>query len=119
MMSKVAAGFVRRYLVYAPVAMLIATAAAESAFAQAIPAGKYECWHFSTPLPGMNFTLMAGGRYTDAAGQSGSYSVSGNSISFRGANLDGQRGMYRPGPPPTIGIMGTGGRETESCQLVG
>ncbi len=96
---------------------MVLSVVASSAFAQSIPTGRYECWYFTRPLPGLNFTLMSGGRYTDADGNPGSYNVAGGGIGFSGGALDGQHGVYRGGTPPTIGIMGTGGRETESCQL--
>ncbi len=109
---------VRRFAGIFLTAALVPIAASSSALAQIIPTGRYECWYFSTPLPGFNFTLMGEGRYIDAEGNSGAYRVYDDGIRFSGGALDGQRGIYRVGPPPTIAFMGTGGRETESCQLV-
>jgi hypothetical protein len=39
------------------------------------PPGKYECWHFSTPLPGMTFTGKGGGQYVDVKGKIGNLHV--------------------------------------------
>ena len=96
---------------------VIATAWPMLALAQGdIPTGKYECWYFSTPLPGMNFTIQGGGRYLDVQGKSGSYTLASGQIAFKGGALDGQHALYKPRNPPTIAFLGTGGRETETCQ---
>ena len=83
------------------------------------PNGTYECANFSggrlQQQGGLNFTL-AGGRYTDAAGQSGTVSQGAN-VTFTGAGLDGQRAHYQGGQPPTFSMLGADGLETASCQL--
>jgi len=35
---------------------------------------------------------------------------------FSGGNFDGQTAVFRPGNLPTVAFVGTGGRETETCQ---
>jgi hypothetical protein len=81
-----------------------------------IPTGRYECWYFTTPLPGMNFVIQGGGRYVDVEGKNGSYTVASGQIAFKGGALDGQHALFKPQKPPTIAFLGTGGRETETCQ---
>jgi hypothetical protein len=84
--------------------------------AQAIPAGHYVCFHFTTPLPLLNFTIKGGGRYVDAGGRTGSYSFSGGKITFHGGNFDGQHAAFRSRGTPTIAFMSARGAETEVCQ---
>jgi hypothetical protein len=100
--------------------LLLAMTTSAAAFAQAdIPPGKYECWHFSTPLPGMAFTIKGGGQYVDVEGKSGTYTLSNGQIAFRGGAFDGQHAVFRAGRPPTIAILDPSGGETESCQPPG
>jgi hypothetical protein len=88
-----------------------------AAFAQgAIPTGRYECYYFTTPLPGMAFTINGPGSYSDVEGKAGTYTVTGSQIAFSGAAFNGQHALFHPGSPPTIAFVGTGGRETEVCQ---
>jgi hypothetical protein len=102
------------------VACVFTLSAAGAAYAQSdLPPGKYECWHFSTPLPGMNLTVKGGGRYVDVEGKTGSYALTNGQIAFTGGAFDGQRAKFRPGKPPTIAIIGPGGGETETCQPPG
>jgi hypothetical protein len=100
----------------AVLALLVSGVAASRAETADIPTGKYECWYFTRPLPGMAFTVNGGGKYTDIEGKVGAYSVNSGQLAFRGGALDGQQAVYRPGRPPTIAFLGTGGRETETCQ---
>ena len=89
---------------------------AAPAFAQ-LPPAHYNCYYFGRPLPLMNFTITGPGQYTDAKGAPGTYSANGSGqFVFSGGNFDGQTAVFRLGNPPTIAFMGTGGRETESCQ---
>src|SRR5579871_6049463 len=104
-----------RKLVLATVAALAAWPPLASAQGD-VPTGKYECWYFSTPLPGMAFTIQGGGRYLDVQGKSGSYAFASGKLAFKGGALDGQTAIYKPRNPPTIAFLGTGGRETETCQ---
>ena len=92
------------------------TAVPAIAFAQA-PTGRYECWFFSSARPGLNFTLLGDGRYTDVNGSAGTVSAAGAVLTFTGAALDGQRGQYKGGNPPTVAILGPRGDEVSSCQL--
>jgi hypothetical protein len=86
--------------------------------ASAQPAGRYECWFFRSARPGLNFTLLGGGRYTDVNGSAGTVS-GGAMMTFSGAALDGQRAQYKGGNPPTVAILGPRGDEVSSCQLRG
>ena len=100
-------------------AMLIALGIAVAptiALAQA-PNGRYECWFFRSARPGLNFNLLGGGRYTDVNGQAGTVAMSGAQMTFSGAALTGQRGVYKGGNPPTVAILGPRGDEVSSCQL--
>jgi hypothetical protein len=62
--------------------------------AKAVPPGRYECWFYTTPQHLKDFTLN-GSTYIDASGVSGSVTISGNELTFRGGNLDGRTGIYR------------------------
>lgn len=64
----------------------------------------------------MNFVIQGGGRYLDAEGKSGSYTLASGKIAFKGGALDGQTALFKPQKPPTIAFLGTGVRETETCQ---
>ncbi len=88
----------------------------ETAAAQDIPLGKYDCWFYSTPQPLHNFSL-AEGSYTDAKGVSGSIIISGDEIHFSGGNFDGRTGIYRPNPP-TISFVNADGEVILLCGLV-
>jgi hypothetical protein len=105
-----------------PCACLILTAAVllpsgGSADAQDVPAGRYECYYFTTAQPGLNFTINGGGRYTDVEGKSGRYSVSGGKISFSGGAHDGSPATYKGGNPPTVAFVSPRGAEAATCQL--
>jgi hypothetical protein len=65
--------------------------------------GRYECWtytggHLEAAMM-ENFSLAGGGRYTDAGGHAGTYSVSSGLLTFRGGGLNGMRAKYIPGVP--------------------
>ena len=89
---------------------------AEPAAAESAPAGKYECWFYSTPQPLHDFSLAVGS-YTDASGVRGSVTVSGDEIHFSGGNLDRRTGIYRPGTPPTISFVNADGEVVLLCGL--
>jgi hypothetical protein len=93
----------------------ITIAVSPPAFAQSVPAGKYLC-KFSGRLA-YDLTILAGGRYTGSDLTSGSYSVSASIVTFRGGVLGGRRGRFRSGPPPSIAMLGSGGGESEICEL--
>ena len=106
--------------VFTTFAFALSLAVPAVALAQAdLPTGKYECWHFSTPLPGMNLTIKGGGQYVDAEGHTASYTFANGQIAFKGGDFDGQHAKFRPGKPPTIAIIGPSGGETETCQPPG
>jgi hypothetical protein len=88
-----------------------------AAAAEGAPLGKYECWFYSTPQPLHNFSL-AEGSYTDASGVSGSVTVWGDEIHFKGGNFDGRTGIYRPGNPPTISFVNADGEVILLCGLI-
>jgi hypothetical protein len=79
--------------------------------------GRYECFTMGAGLRSAmmeNFTLSAGGRYLDAGGHAGTYTVAGGVITFQGAALSGQRGQYEPGVvgsdnPPHVQFIGARG----------
>ncbi len=86
------------------------------ASAEDAPAGRYECWYFSTPQPLQNFNLK-GASYTDSSGASGSVESSGGKMRFSGGNLNGQTAVYKGGNPPTISFVDGNGEEQFFCQL--
>jgi len=96
--------------VFALAAMLPGVAAAK-----AVPPGRYECWFYTTPQHLKDFTL-SGSTYIDASGVSGSVTISGNKLTFRGGNLDGRTGIYNGGNPPTISFYNADGEEVLLCQ---
>jgi hypothetical protein len=85
------------------------------ATAKAVPPGRYECWFYTTPQHLKDFTL-SGSTYIDASGVSGSVTISGNKLTFRGGNLDGRTGIYNGGNPPTISFYNADGEEVLLCQ---
>jgi hypothetical protein len=85
--------------------------------AQAVANGSYECWYGTSPRMGMNFSIEGSGRYKDSDGKAGSYDVAGDMVAFRGGVLDGQRGRFKAGNPPTVMILGPSGAEVETCRL--
>jgi hypothetical protein len=80
--------------------------------------GRYECWtytggHLQAAMM-ENFSLAGGGRYTDAGGHAGTYSVSGEVLTFHGGGLNGVHGKYIPGVPgsanpPHVQFIGSRG----------
>jgi hypothetical protein len=65
--------------------------------------GRYECWtytggHLQAAMM-ENFSLAGGGRYADAGGHAGTYSVSSGLLTFHGGGLNGVRAKYIPGVP--------------------
>jgi hypothetical protein len=82
--------------------------------------GRYECWayaggHLQAAMM-ENFSLAGGGRYADAGGHAGTYSVSSGVLTFHGGALNGVQGKYIPGVPGSanpphvqfIGARGSG-----------
>ena len=95
---------------FAAAALLPGVAGAKGA-----PPGRYECWFYNTAQPLKNFTLKDG-TYVDASGASGSVTVSGNKLHFKGGSLDGRTGIYNGGNPPTISFYNADGEEVLLCQ---
>jgi len=89
----------------------------EAAAADTAPPGQYECWFYSTPQPLQNFSLADGG-YTDASGMSGSITITGDRLLFKGGHLNGRTGIYDGGNPPTISFYNADGERVLLCQLV-
>jgi len=83
--------------------------------AKGAPPGHYECWFYNTPQPLKNFTLKDS-TYVDAAGVTGSVTMSGKTIKFSGGNLDRKTGIYNGGSPPTISFYNADGEEVLLCQ---
>jgi hypothetical protein len=85
---------------------------------------RYECYTYSggrlESAMSENFTILGGGRYTDASGAGGTYAFDGATITFRGAALNGMRGKYVPGKqpyknnPPNVTFIGARG-SGDSC----
>jgi hypothetical protein len=70
--------------------------------------GAYECYALSagrlSPSMALNFRILGGGRYTDVAGASGTYTfdAASGAMVFEGAALNGQRANYaQPSNPPS------------------
>lgn len=82
--------------------------------------GRYECFAYSgghlQAAMMENFSLAGGGRYTDAGGHAGTYSVSSGLLTFHGGGLNGVQAKYIPGVPGSanpphvqfIGARGSG-----------
>ncbi len=95
----------------------VALAAIAAPASAQIPPAHYVCYYMTTPLPLMNFTITGPGQYTDAGGNRGTFRANGaGQFIFSGGNFDGQTAVFRPGNLPTVAFVGTGGRETETCQ---
>ena len=83
----------RKIILVASAAALMLAAA--PAAAGTIPNGSYECWHFSTPVMLLNFTIQPGGRYLDSDNKPGSYAMGAkNRLVFHGAGHDGNYADY-------------------------
>jgi hypothetical protein len=65
--------------------------------------GRYECWAYSgghlEAAMMENFSLSGGGRYADAGGHAGTYSVNSGLLMFHGGGLNGVQAKYIPGVP--------------------
>ncbi len=90
-----------------------------------VPTGLYECSTLSDgelqAAASENFTIVDASNYTDAGGNQGTYALDGNTISFQGAALDGQRATYTAGVvgsnnPPSIAILMPDGNPGDTCQ---
>jgi hypothetical protein len=88
--------------------------------------GSYECWAFSSPRMGLNFTITGPGAYRGAEGGTGafSYDAATGAITFTsgplaGAMPTGFRVIYevRRGKP-TVSFVGTSGAEASFCEKV-
>ncbi len=91
----------------------------------AIPTGLYECATLSDgelqAAASENFTIVDANNYTDAGGNQGTYALEGDTISFQGAALDGQRAKYTAGVvgsnnPPSIALLMSDGSLGDTCQ---
>lgn len=86
--------------------------------AEAAPTGKYACRYFDLPRPGLNFTLLDGGRYADNNGRQGTVIVAGAQITFKDAGLRDLSAVYKGGNPPTFNMMGPNEIPGLLCELV-
>jgi hypothetical protein len=113
-----------------PAPQASAAATTKTAAAPAQPPGKsgqpangaYECWNFTSPRMGLNFTLQGGGRYLDTENKSGSYSFDAASgkLAFKGGALDGQTPIYEAGKgKPKVSFRNAQGREIAFCEHAG
>lgn len=90
-----------------------------------VPTGLYECSTLSDgelqAAASENFTIVDASNYTDVGGNQGTYALDGDTISFQGAALDGQRATYTAGVvgsnnPPSIAILMPDGNPGDTCQ---
>jgi hypothetical protein len=88
----------------------------------ALVTGAYECWNFTSPRMGLNFTLQRGGRYVDTESKSGTYAfdTSSGRIAFKGGALDGQTPVYdATKAKPKVSFRNDQGREIAFCEPAG
>jgi hypothetical protein len=80
---------------------------AASGGSSALPAGEYACYGSGgTLLIGLGFRNLGNGKYTDLDRKStGTYTVQGGTITFRGGHLDGQTGRNLHGNKFVLGSM--------------
>lgn len=83
----------------------------------AAPTGKYACSYNGSPRPGLNFTILDGGRYADPTGREGTVTAAGSQITFQDAGLKGLSAAYKGGDPPTFNILGPNGAPALLCEL--
>lgn len=77
--------------------------------ASVVAPGSYECWGAGSggqlsARMALNFTILDGSRYRDWGGNAGTYrfDAASSTVSFQGAGLGGQRGIYKQAVnPPT------------------
>src|SRR4029079_138208 len=77
--------------------------------ASAVARGSYECWGAGSggqlsARMALNFPILDGSHYRDWGGNAGTYSFDAGSgtVTFQGAALGGQRGLYKQAVrPPT------------------
>jgi hypothetical protein len=81
------------------------------------PKGTYECRYNGSPRPGLNFTLLEGGRYSDTNGTEGTLTVEGAQITFVDGGLKDLRAIYKGGNPPTFNLMGPNDALVVVCRL--
>jgi hypothetical protein len=98
---------VRRSTVIGWMALVIAGAVGPAAAQTGLKTGEYACFGSGGRiLIGLGFKVQAGGRYTDLDGKNrGTYSVSGDQVTFRGGHLDGQTGRDLKGDKFRVGTM--------------
>ena len=86
--------------------------------------GKYECFSYSGghlySAMSENFTIAGAGSYTDWAGNRGTFTLAGNTVTFQGGALSGHRAKYTPGVPgsnnpPHIALLMADGNPGDTC----
>jgi hypothetical protein len=72
-----------------------------------LKAGEYACYGSGgRAMIGLGFKVLAGGRYTDLEGRNpGSYSIAGDTVTFRGGHLGGQVGRGLKGDGFQLGLQ--------------
>ena len=82
---------------------------APNAAGSGLRVGQYACYGSGSQiLAGLGFEVLAGGRYADLDGvSSGSYSVNGTTVTFRGGHLDGTVGRDLAGGNFRVGAQAT------------
>jgi hypothetical protein len=80
-----------------------------------VPMGFYGCWTHTMRRPDVTFTVTGPGSYADSRGAAGTFRLEGNRIRFSGGSLDRQLAVFKEGNPPTVSILGPGGKEDAYC----
>ena len=107
------------------IALAGAAGGAGAAYAQGMAEGPYECWFFSEPRPGLNFSVTGPSSYVGIeSGEAGEYALAGEALtwvsgSMSGVMPDGFTTVYqvRQGNP-TVSFVGKSGSEAAFCEKV-
>jgi hypothetical protein len=103
---------------------LVLAAIGTSGLAQAgMATGAYECWYFSQAQMMLNFTVTGADTYVgSASGESGTYALSGKSLTWASGPLvgimpDGFTAIYEVrGGIPTVSYVSGRGAEAAFCE---
>jgi hypothetical protein len=101
----------------------VAAAPAMARSGGGVAQGSYECWSGRYASMGQNFSIAAGGRYTDTAGNPGTFTFDPGTqrVVFRGGALDSSTKdyttiYYEPQGRPTVSFRNRSGNEVVFCQ---